>query len=321
MTNWPENVFGYLSRLCFALAFIAVACVRSGRLATTTPEPPLVGRAMSAVPPAPVVIELRPYVGRLLTARAALGADTLSLLFDTGGGETLLTPDVARRIGCSPAGRSVGIRMSGERVEFARCPAATLRLGELVVDHPAIGVFDVMALLPNGVPRLDGVLSLASFVGQTITLDLACRRLTVESTASAVERTRVMRPIVARVATGPSGSELTLFVRIESGPIPLWFEFDSGNLARVLLSPATASSLRVDAAASRDSASTARVVVSGLEPLVLEVAVRELIYDGALNEAFIASGEFTFDLRTGKGWAAVRSPPSQACPSQRFSSP
>lgn len=319
MTNWPENVFGCSSRSYLAVAFVAVACVRSGR-ATSTPEPLLVGGASSAIPSAPVVIELTPYVGRLVTARAVLAADTLSLLFDTGGGETLLMPDVARRMGCSPAGRSVGIRMSGERVEFARCPAATLRLGELVVHHASIGVFDVMALLPKGVPRLDGVLSLATFVGQTVTLDLACRRLTVESAASAVERARMMRPITVRLASGPSGSEVTLFVRIESDPIPLWFEFDSGNLAHVLLSPATASSLRVRAGASRDSVATARVVVSGLEPLVLEVAERDLIYDGVLNAAFIASGEFTFDLRTGKGWAALRSP-SEGCPSGRASYP
>lgn len=311
---------GYSSRSYLALALVAVGCVRSAGLATRAPESPLVGGAMSVVPPAPVVIELTPYIGRLVRARAAVGADTVSLLFDTGGGETLLMPDVARRMGCSPAGRSVGIRMSGERVEFARCPAATLRLGELVVHQPAIGVFDVMALLPKGAPRLDGVLSLATFAGQTVTLDLGCRRLTVESAASAVDRTRTMRPIVVRAATGPSGSELTLFVRVESDPLPLWFEFDSGNLARVLLSPATASSLRVRAAASRDSAATARVVVSGLEPLVLEVAERDLIYDGVLNAAFIESGEFTFDLRTGKGWATLRSP-SQGCPSRRSSNP
>jgi hypothetical protein len=54
-----------------------------------------------------------------------IGRDSVSLLLDTGGGETLIAPRVAAEIGCVPRGRSVGFRLRGERVEFRRfagCP-------------------------------------------------------------------------------------------------------------------------------------------------------------------------------------------------------
>ena len=75
------------------------------------------GKAEIASEP-PTVLELQPYVGRLVTVTGRLNGDSLRLLFDSGGGETLLAPWVAADIPCEPAGRSVGFRMSGERVQL-----------------------------------------------------------------------------------------------------------------------------------------------------------------------------------------------------------
>jgi hypothetical protein len=101
-------------------ALLMMACVRSverGAEHALTPLS-LQHEAISERPRAPVVVDLVPYAGRLLTVRAVAGVDTLRLLFDTGGGRTLLVPDVAHRLGCIPSGRVVGFRMSGERVVF-----------------------------------------------------------------------------------------------------------------------------------------------------------------------------------------------------------
>lgn len=292
-----------------------MSCVRSaepGATQSLTPLP-LEHQAISERPRAPVVVELVPYASRLVTVRAIAGIDTLRLLFDTGGGRTLLAPDVAHRLGCIPSGHVMGFRMTGERVEFTQCPGATLTIGQLSVRHAPIGVFDLMALLPAGLPRLDGVLSLETFAGQTITLNLLCRRLIVESPASARERTRGMRPIAMRIATGPSGAELTAFLRVDATPIPLWLEFDSGNLGYVLLSPESARALGMGTITGRDSAITTQLAVSGLEARSTRAGVSDLIHDGALSAEFISQGEFTLDLASGMAWADLSSKTLKGC--------
>ena len=258
--------------------------------------------AASARPDTPIIIPLSPYAGRLVTTRVVAGSDTLRMLFDTGAGLTLLMPDVARRLGCTPAGRIVGFRMSGDRVEFTGCPGATLALERLVVRHAPIGVFDLMALLPPELPRLDGILSLATFAGQTLTLNLRCRRLVVESAASARERIGRMRPLAARIATGASGGGLTVFLQADARPAPIWLELDSGNLDHVLLSPHAAVGIGLDTVALGDSAVIAPIPVTGLDTRTMPTAIRGLIHDGALNEAWIAEGELTLDLASGLAW-------------------
>ena len=77
----------------------------------------------------PVEVALTPYIGQLVSVDAIIGSDTARLIFDTGGGETVISPSIAERIGCIPSGRSVGYRMSGDRVEFAYCPSVTISIG------------------------------------------------------------------------------------------------------------------------------------------------------------------------------------------------
>ena len=46
--------------------------------------------------------------------------------------------------------------------------------------------------------------------------------------------------------------------------------------------------------------------VRGLGPTPLEIAVKDLIYDGLLNAAFLESVVLTVDLPSGRAWAARR---------------
>ena len=57
-------------------------------------------------------------------------------------------------------------------------------------------------------PRVEGVVSLATFAGRTITLDLAHDRVVVESPVSARTRAHGMLPLRLRLGTGADGSEL-----------------------------------------------------------------------------------------------------------------
>jgi hypothetical protein len=141
-----------------------------------------------ALPADPVEVRLTPYFRELRTVEAVSGRDTFRLLLDTGGGHTLLTPDAAHRLGCQPFGRSVGHQMSGERVEFRWCSDVGLRLGGLPLGLESFAVFDLGAVLPSELPKLDGLLALPSFVDHVVTFDLATDRLVFESEESAAAR-------------------------------------------------------------------------------------------------------------------------------------
>lgn len=281
--------------------------MRSIRIPVARAVPWLVAGLALSTPGAPshaedaVVVPLRPYVGRLVTAPVVAGRDTLHLLLDTGGGETLITPEVARSLGCVPHGRSVGFRMTGERVEFARCNDVTLEIGGRGFPHREIGVWDIMAILPEGLPPLDGVLALDTFAEQPFTLDLQGRELILEGEGTLANRIEGMTRVEARVSTGPAGGDLTLFVR---GVLdePGWFLLDSGNLDEIQIAPHMI----------HRTGPVPRVIegvgfeLQGLPPAEVSVQVAEIIYDGALAESFLREWIWTFDPGTGSLWAKRR---------------
>ena len=248
----------------------------------------------------PIVLELQPYVGRLVTVTGRLNGDSLRLLFDSGGGETLLAPRVADDIPCVPEGRSVGFRMSGERVEWPLCDEVSLDLaGQTVVDSVA-GIWDVMTILPEGLPRLDGIISLETFRDRLLILNLAESRLELHTEGTFRQRVQTMLLVPMRPATGNDGSHLTVFLegRLSGSDLSAWFLLDSGNLAETLLAPHV-----------RNEAATSDVTLVFSDSLAVTAAGRtaDIIYDGALSEAFLRQIVVALDLKRGQAWVAPAS--------------
>src|SRR5512147_429337 len=106
------------------VAALLGGCAAS-RPAAGTQAPPLAQAAASEIP-------LVPYVGRLRSVRGVVAGRTVDLLFDSGGGWTFLSPELARHAGCEPAGRAVGLRMTGERIEAPLCASVPVQLGGYV---------------------------------------------------------------------------------------------------------------------------------------------------------------------------------------------
>ena len=156
-----------------------------------------------------------------------------------------------------------------------------------------------MAVLPKGLPALDGVLALDAFAHQPFTLQLAARTLTLESARSLERRVATMTRVRARTATGLAGADLTVFVR---GALDRagWFLLDSGNLDLTCVAPhmvqrgVTVPSQLESVALSLDGFPTRNVPVS----------VREIIYDGVLAEDFLRQWIWTFRLASGEVWVA-----------------
>jgi Aspartyl protease len=245
----------------------------------------------------PVDVPLAPYIGRLVTVSAVIGQDTTRLIFDTGGGQTVISPRVAGRAGCTPSGRSVGFRMSGEKVESPLCSDVTLSIEGVAFTDPSVGVWDVQELLPEGVPPVDGVLSLKTLETRPFTLRLAEGRLTLETDESLRRQVATMSRLRSRIATGPGGDELTVFVHgmtSDSG----WFLIDSGNLDVVQVA-----ALMAGAHASGGGTWEAPLALDGLPAIGTTFRASDIIYDGALSEDFLRQWTLVFDLRANAVWA------------------
>jgi len=274
------------------------------RTAATWPLALALAGVVYAVCPAQAqddVVELRlgPYVGRLVTLTAVVGGDTLPFLLDTGGGETLITPAVAERLRCTPSGRTVGFRMSGERVEFALCDDVTLTLAGHAFPHPDIAVFDIASLLPADWPPLGGVISLKTFADRAITLDLEKARLIIESQASVAKRVAPMTRVPSRVASGTDGRSLTVFLRMRA-PTTGWYLLDSANLDVVRVRSHAISDARQ--AVGDGETSSGPVRFEGAEAVEAQWRVADIIYDGALSEAYLRQWVITLDLPNGTTW-------------------
>lgn len=249
-------------------------------------------------------IPLSPYVGLLRSITVTVANSAHPFIFDTGGGETMITPDLASAIGCTPYGRAVGLRASGEQVAFQYCDRVLLRLGDIAVAHERVGVFDLKAILPAGAPSADGVVSLQSFRAQPVTIDLARGRITLETADSLAVRTTGMRPVTIRVATGPTGAETTVYIAARVGGSRVWLLLDSGNGDLALVAPHVARM-----AGLTKSEGEALIEFDGLGPSRLQARSREMIYDGVLGVEFMRHWIFTFDLASNRAWAAPAESP------------
>jgi hypothetical protein len=266
---------------------IATACLAVG---CGTPEAPAVGPAPTG---RTVTLTLQPYFRDLKTVRVSAGGRPLTMLLDTGGGATLVTPDLAKQIGCAPFGRDVGHRMTGEAVEFQRCETLTLSAGAWQRRIAPVGVFDIGRLLPPELPRLDGVLALDAFEGEVVTLDWAAGTVTIHGQAdapAALKRTGV--PV--RIATGDSGRFYSALLPVAAPRGGLWFLLDSGNIRGTLVARHVARDGRMHIAETGEAVLT----IGARPPVTVRTEAADLDIDGALGTAWLLLGPVTLDLRT-----------------------
>ena len=256
-------------------------------------------------PAAPLHIPLAQYgPGWLRTVQVDIAGDTLDFLFDTGGGVTVISPELAQRAGCEPAGRSHGYRMTGQHLETPVCQDVSLAVGGYATVAEA-SVFDLMSVLGPDAPRVDGMISLRTFAGQTLTLDLPAGRLTVETAESRESRVRGMTPLDVRLATGLEGGSLTAYVGVPVGPAVWWFGWDSGHQGTSFVAPWVAAALGMD---STQSSADQRLALAPALEVLMPVERKEIIHDGMLSAAAIARAVWTVDLAAGRMWVGPVAP-------------
>ena len=138
----------------------------STALPTTAVAPAVVG---SAVPFA--------TMGHTVLVHAMVNhREPVTLLLDTGATRTMLTPDIARRLGLSPAvdaPRSPIVMLGGQRAQMPLIHLASLAVGDTAVADLQVGVFTP---LPH-TPFIDGLLGGDFLKRFTLKLDYARSRL------------------------------------------------------------------------------------------------------------------------------------------------
>ena len=244
-----------------------------------------------------VTLPLKRYQDLLWTVEVEIEGERVDFILDTAAGMTCITPGLADRLGRAPFGRLVGHRMNGDPVSMARCGNLELGIGEAVIGHTTVGVFDLMKLLPPEWPELAGILSLASFRDQPFSIDVDREALTLETANSLIERCEGRPRLPMMEARQMQGFALDLFLALETERGRLWLELDLGNTGLVLLAPHAAELL---GCADGDRH---ELDVAGLGSFVSEVAVKDLIYDGNLGATFFAGRTLSFDLAKGGIWA------------------
>jgi hypothetical protein len=253
-------------------------------------------------------IALAPYgPAPMRTVKVTVAGATYDFLFDTGGGVTVVSPEIAAKLGCVAQGRTRGHRMFGEYLESPICRDVPLS----VEGHATRAEVAVMELKPYGampVAPVHGVISLHTFAGRALTLDLANARLVVESPASLRRRVRALTPLRARLATGMNGGHLTAFVAVPAGDAELWMLWDSGNHATTFVAPFSAAALGLaDTTPDRARAVAALTLAPGLA-VRTTVQSKRIVRDGVLGAALLARAVWTVDLADGRMWVGPVAP-------------
>ncbi len=248
-------------------------------------------------------LPLADYMGLLKTTMVEVDGKRMPFLFDTAGGFTAITPQLAGALGLSRFGCVTGFNKNGRRHDLPRCGRLELKVADLILRPEAV-ILDLEALLPPDWPELGGILSLHSFQTQVLTLQLAENRVFVESQEQIADRTEAMVPLAARLARQAGGASLDLFLGVDSPGGQLWLEADTGNTGPVLLAPHALIQLgAADADTASDWKGQLDLTLPSLGSLRVEAEAMELIYDGLLNLATLARLELCLDLPGARAWA------------------
>lgn len=248
-------------------------------------------------------VPLGDLLGVLRTVEVRVGDQDATMILDTGGGVTVITPDLAGRIGCTPWGQLSGFRLSGERLTMARCDHVALAVGTETLGSRNLGVFDLASLLPPEAPRIDGILSLDVLAATPFTLELGAARMTLESPESLAARTAGAVEVPIRFHRQAGGASLTVMARVPTDGGDLWMQLDAGSDAPLLIPPSSATAIGLDPAVqSQGTTLTLKGVNGEAVSHLAQARVRDMIIDGNIGLPIMKDWVMTFDLGEGRLW-------------------
>lgn len=259
--------------------------------------------ARPAPPAKPVTIPLEPYLGVLWSFQGEVDGKQRRFLLDTAGGITVIAQPFADAIGCKPWGRVTGFRMRGDRVDLPRCDDVALKAAGLPLTAPTAGVIDFSTLLPKDAPPLDGSVALDAFAGRAVTLDLAGRRLIVETPDSLKVRAAQGVEVPVRFSREATGLALTPFVAAPTPKGRIWLELDCGSTGALVIGKHVAALVGLDPAVQKGQSVDMTLV--GGPKISGKVLVEDMILDGNIGVPALQQWVVTLDLANERAWIAA----------------
>lgn len=245
-------------------------------------------------------IRLKPYIENMKTIEVDIEGKKYNFLFDTGGAETIISPEIAKHFNKKIYGSTTGFRMSGEIIKAQKSDNISITLGSTKINHPTVNVFDIMSILPKEFPKIDGVISLKSFTAHILTLNLAKKTIIIENPSSSIKAIQEKSLVSSRFANGLEATELNIFLNISKDNQSYWFLLDSGNSGPLLLSTETVKNWQLSK--DKDGMNSENQFILGKKIFLSRSFTRDIIYDGVLNFETICKYIFTIDFKNSKVW-------------------
>lgn len=262
----------------------------------------------------PVLLQMEPW-RRSVAVRAEVAGNERLFQFDTASGVSLISPALAKELGCERGAHLVGFRMTGEKLETPRCDNVPIRIGGHAFTIPVAGVLETASLASKDAANTtDGIIGLDIFAGRTITLDFAGGEIVVETPESSSARISGAVELPARLGREIGGRALAVYVDVPSRMGALAFEIDSGNGGTILVGKPYAEALGIDPKKGPQSAGIALgggLVAKGL------IILADITLDGNLGMPFLKDYLVTLDLDRGRAWFRknpVGPPPGMGVP-------
>ena len=249
------------------------------------------------------VFQLEPHPGgtAMMTLRAKVRGHEGLFMFDTGGGISYVSPSFGEAVGCKVWGQITGFVLTGQRLDMPRCDGLTFDIKGHNFEAPIAGVFDIMKFMPPNVPKLDGSLGLDAFAGRVVTLSLAEKTLTLESSRSLVDRIKRGKEVPIRLVREVEGAALTVVVGVVTPQGTAWMEIDSGNGGANVIGKHLAPLLNLKTGLKEPQ--PANYMLVGGVPVTGNARVNEtLIMDGNIGTRFLINWDLTLDLGRGRAW-------------------
>ena len=171
-----------------------------------------------------------------------------------------------------------------------------------------------MALLPDGLPPLQGVFSLHTFQDHAITLDLASNQLVLETEQSLQDRVQDMQELRMHIERGVEGRGFNVYLEAKAQVGSIRLLLDSGNLAGFILAPHSIEQLGLDLrdtnlepnGTSEDATHEVSLDIVGLGPVTTPIIIRDITHDGAISAEFMEKLVLTMDFRSSRVWGRIR---------------
>ncbi|RZL85608.1 MAG: hypothetical protein EOP66_00945 [Sphingomonas sp.] len=264
-----------------------------------------VASGTNAAANSPVRLPLESYRKGVAARVKVAGRERLFQL-DTAGGLTVISPALAKEMGCQPWGSITGFHMTGTKITAPRCDNVAIHWKNQALRSPVAIVMDV------GSPDtpIDGLLSLDAFAGRTITIDFAGRELTLETPESAVGRRANAVELPAHLAREIGGLALSVFVDVPTVRGPARLELDSGNGGTILVAPKLLPLFGLKEVAGEGPQQGRFQIAPGVEASGM-IFSPDIVIDGNLGMPFLKDWVVTIDLARGRVWlrhSAVAAP-------------